>query len=72
MPSLFYGLFKTYSELNFEEINVICEDLNARKSIQKFDLEAILCTYKGQSIFSMQEQVNLYATIEKVLMEKEF
>ena len=47
MPSLFYGLFKTYSELNFEEINVIYEDLNARKSIQKFDLEAILCTYKG-------------------------
>lgn len=55
LPSSFDGLYKTYCESNYEELMRIHENLENREHVASFDISAILSTYKGQSVFSMQE-----------------
>ena len=54
-PAKFYGLFKTYCEIDLAELQYMHENLAARKTITDFDTQSILSTYLGLSVFSMEE-----------------
>ena len=47
------GLFSTHSELNMEELQRIYQEITEKRPVDNLDIEAILSTYKGKSVFTM-------------------
>ena len=45
--------------------------LDARKKAHSFDTECLLSMYVGESVFSIQEDDNLYQMIEQRLKEED-
>lgn len=46
-------LYRTFSEVDLQELSKIQEALDARQKIPDIDLDTILSTYEGHTIFSI-------------------
>ena len=66
IPKQFLGAYKTHNEMDVEQLKRIRQHIEDRKGapMADFDLECTLSMYKGKSIFSMQEELNLFNEIE--------
>lgn len=66
IPKQFLGAYKTHNEMDVEQLKRMCQHIEDRKgtTLVDFDIECTLSMYKGKSIFSMEEELNLYKEIE--------
>ena len=46
-------LYRTFSEMDLWQLDGIAKALDKRIKLTKIDIEAILCTYEGHTIFSI-------------------
>ena len=54
-------LFRTFSEIDLEQLNLIVVQLKNRQKISTIDLESIYSTYEGHTIFSIfWDQITVY------------
>ena len=54
-------LFRTFSEIDLQQLLSVYEAIDSNKKIDQIDPESILCTFEGHTIFSIfwdKEQVN--------------
>lgn len=52
-------LFRTFAEIDLYELQQVSKAL--KKRMPKIDMESILCTYEGHTIFSIfQEHIIVY------------
>ena len=54
-PSKVFGIYKTYSETDFEELRRIYKHIRDRRAIKKLDVEVLCSTFIGRSIFSASQ-----------------
>ena len=50
--------------MDLVQLKRLAQATEDKKASVEFDIECLLSTYKGKSIFSMQEEANLYGLIE--------
>ena len=72
IPRKYFGAYKTHNEIDLAQLKRIAQATEDKKPLVDFDIECLLSMYKGKSIFSMQEEGNLYVQIETVFLAKEF
>ena len=46
-------LFRTFSEIDLEELRIVYQAIDARRKIDEIDRESIVCTYEGHTVFSI-------------------
>ena len=57
-------LFRTFSEIDLEQLNTTFNEINKRQKLTAIDKESILCTYEGHTIFSIfWDNISVYEQI---------
>ena len=46
-------LFRTFSEIDIEELRNVYDAIDERRKIDEIDRESIVCTYEGHTVFSI-------------------
>ena len=60
-------LFRTFSEIDLEQLNSLIKAIKTRQKLPYIDLEAVLSTYEGHTIFSLfWDQIEV---IEQILSQ---
>ena len=72
IPRKYFGAYKTHNEMDLVQLKRLAQATEDKKASVEFDIECLLSTYKGKSIFSMQEETNLYGLIETQFLATEF
>ena len=72
IPRKYFGAYNTHNEIDLVQLKRIAQATEDKKPLVDFDIECLLSMYKGKSIFSMQEEPNLYGQIETVFLAKDF
>ena len=66
-PSKVFGVYKTYSETDFEALRRISKHIKDRRVIKQLDVEALCSTFIGCSIFSVSQSIQVLKLIEDKL-----
>lgn len=67
VPSKVFGVYKTYSETDFEELKRIYKNIKDKTVIKKLDLEVLCSLFIGRSIFSTALHMEILKSIEDKL-----
>ena len=59
-------LFRTFAEVDLQQLYIIFKKIESRQRLDDIDIESVLSTYEGHTIFSIfADQINVF---EKILM----
>ena len=65
MPQKVYGTFKTYSEVDYEELMRIYKSVKQKIAIKKLDFDVLSSLFKGYSVFSISCRLSILKMINE-------
>lgn len=66
-------LFRTFAEVDLQQLYIIFKKIESRQRLDDIDIESVLSTYEGHTIFSIfADQINVFEKILAQLDDMEF